>query len=129
MSDDELRIPVIQEELVVGKRVVPTERVRVRTSPAEHEVIVRDTLWRQAVEVTRVPVEREVTEAPPTRTENGVTIVPVVEERLIVEKRLFLVEEVHMRLAAGTHDVAMPTTLRRTQVDVERTPLTQQEDH
>ncbi len=126
MSDD-LRIPVIEEQAHVTKRVADTEHVRVSTTAVEDEVMVRDAVRQQQVEVTRIAIGREVAEAPLTRTEGDVTIVPVVEERLVVEKRLFLVEEVHLRLTTRIEQVEMPTTLRRTRVDVERTTLTPQE--
>jgi uncharacterized protein (TIGR02271 family) len=128
MSDD-LRIPIIQEEAHVTKRAVETEHVRVQTSLAEDDVVVRDDLRREHVEVTRVPVDREVAEAPSIRTEGDVTIVPVLEERLVVEKRLFLVEELHLRRTITTERVEMPATLRRTHVEVERTQLDQQENN
>ena len=126
---DDLRIPIIQEEAHVTKRAVATEHVSVRTSTEEQGVVVQDALRREHVEVTRVPVDREVTEAPPVRIEGDITIVPVLEERLVVEKRLFLVEELHLRRSAATEQVEMPVTLRRTHVEVERTELDQQEDH
>jgi stress response protein YsnF len=80
------------------------------------------------VDVTRVPIGREVTEAPAVRTEGDVTIVPVFEERLVVEKRLFLVEELHVRRTVSVDPVELPTTLRRTRVEVERTELDQEEE-
>jgi uncharacterized protein (TIGR02271 family) len=128
MSDD-LHIPIIQEEAHVTKRAVETEHVRVQTSVAEENVVIRDNLHREHVEVTRVPVDREVAEAPSIRTEGDVTIVPVLEERLVVEKRLFLVEELHLRRTVTTEGVEMPATLRRTHVEVERTQLDQQENN
>ena len=120
---DTVRIPIVQEELQVGKRVRDTEHVRVRTSMVEDEVVVHEAVQQQQVEVIRVPIGREVAEAPLTRTEGDVTIVPVMEERLVVEKRLFLVEEIHLRRTTRIEQIELPTTLRRTLVDVDRTPL------
>lgn len=128
MTDD-LHIPIVQEEAHVFKRLVETEHVSVRTSMAEERVAVRDQVRREHLEVTRVPVDREVAEAPPIRTEGDVTIVPVLEERLVVEKRLFLVEEIHLRRSVTSEAVEVPAVLRRTHVEVERTQLDQQEDH
>jgi stress response protein YsnF len=128
MSDD-LHIPIVQEEAHVSKRAVATQQVRVSTTTEEQEVLVRETLRREQVDVTRVSIGREVTEVPAVRTEGDVTIVPVFEERLVVEKRLFLVEELHVRRTASVDAVELPTTLRRTRVEVERTELDQQEEH
>ncbi len=53
-----------------------------------------------------MPVGRVVDEAPAARAEGDTTIIPVVEERLVVVKQLFLVEEIHVRhvLRAGDGD-------------------------
>jgi stress response protein YsnF len=128
MSDD-VHIPIVEEEATVSKRLVDTERVTVRTSSEEQHVVVRDQVRREHVEVIRVAKDEQVAEAPAVRFEGDVTIVPVLEERLVVEKRLFLVEELHLRRGVDHQAVELPTTLRRTRVDVERDNLEQQERH
>jgi len=60
-----------------------------------------------------------VDEAPAVRTENGVMIVPVLEEVLFVEKRLVLKEEIHIRRQRTTETVEMPVTLRKQRAVVE----------
>ena len=117
---DELRIPIIEEEARVIRRATEIEHVTVHIGAEEEQVLLREELRHEQVEVVRVPVGREVAEAPPVRTEGDLTIVPVLEERLVVEKRLFLVEELHLRRTVVTENVELPTTLRRTRVDVER---------
>jgi uncharacterized protein (TIGR02271 family) len=121
LSEDGI-IERIEERAVIGKRVVDAGGVRVSTRTETHQDMVRDTLEGMAVEVERVPVGRfvEAVEAP--RVEGDVSILPVYEERLVVEKRLFLVEEVHVRRQARNHEVEVPVELRRQAVDVERLP-------
>jgi len=126
---DELRIPIVEEEAHILKRSVETERVNVRTSSEEEQVIVRDRLYSQQVKITRVAKDQEVTEAPAIRVEGDLTIVPILEERLVVEKRLFLIEELHMQRTYHSEAVEVPTTLRRTRVDVEREDLKDRENH
>jgi stress response protein YsnF len=72
------------------------------------------------VEVTRVPIARIVETAPEIRTEGDLTIVPVLEEVLVVEKRLMLKEELHIRRRAATETVEVPVTLRKQRAIVER---------
>lgn len=127
MTDD-VRIPVIEEQALVTKRAVETEHVRVRVVPETEQVAIREQLAREHVEVARVPIDREIAEAPGIRTEGDVTIVPVIEERLVVEKRLFLVEELHLHRRTAFHAVTMPETLRRTRVEVSRDTPFNQED-
>lgn len=115
-------VPLLQEEVHIGKREVSAGKVRIRTATETFEEIARETLQGETVEVTRVPVDRIVNEAPETRTEGGVTIVPVLEEVLFVEKRLVLKEELHIRRQATTETVEVPVTLRRQRAIVERAP-------
>ena len=121
-------VPIVQEEAFLTKQLVETEQVRVRTSVEAEHVLVRDTVSREQIQVTHVAVDREVAVAPQVREENGVTIIPVLEERLVVEKRLFLVEEIHVRRTAAVEPVTLPTTLRRTRVDIEREDLTDKQE-
>jgi stress response protein YsnF len=81
--------------------------------------MVRASLQEEMVEVTSVPVGREIDHAPEVRTENGVTIVSVVEEVLVVEKRLILKEELHIRRVIRTEDVEIPVELRKQKAEVE----------
>ena len=53
---------------------------------------------------------------------NGVTIVPVLEEVLFVEKRLVLKEELHIRRRVSSKTVEVPVTLRKERAVVERVP-------
>jgi uncharacterized protein (TIGR02271 family) len=113
-------IPLAEEEVRIDKREVPTGRVRVRTATEVVEELARATLDEDVVEVTRVAVGREVEIAPEVRTEDGVVIVPVLEEVLVVEKRLFLKEELHIRRSVTQEEVEVPITLRKQRAVVER---------
>ncbi|GJD48651.1 hypothetical protein OPKNFCMD_1374 [Methylobacterium crusticola] len=54
------------------------------------------------------------------RMEGGATLIPVLEEILVVEKRLVLKEDLHLRRTAMGQDVEVPITLRRQHAVVER---------
>jgi stress response protein YsnF len=58
--------------------------------------------------------------APAIRTEGDVTILPIVEEVLVVEKRLVLKEELHIRRRVGSEAIEVPVTLRKQRAIVER---------
>ena len=113
-------IPLAEEEVRIDKREVPTGRVRVRTATEVVEELARATLDEDVVEVTLVAVGREVDIAPEVRTEDGVVIVPVLEEVLVVEKRLFLKEELHIRRSVTQEEVEVPITLRKQRAVIER---------
>ncbi|XYD11947.1 YsnF/AvaK domain-containing protein (plasmid) [Methylobacterium sp. NMS12] len=122
-SGETRTIPVVEETARIEKRAVETGRVRVRTDTETHDQILRESLRSDSVAVTRVPVNRTLVEgeaAPVARFEDGVTIIPVLEEILVVEKRLVLKEEVHIRQTSADEDVEVPVTLRRQHAVVER---------
>lgn len=123
LVEAEETIPLVEERLVVGKRRVPTARVRVRLRTEDETVDARARLLNQDVEIRHVPIGREVQEIPPVRQEDGCTIVPVLEEILVVEKRLVLIEEIHIRQVVSETEVSQPVVLRRQRAEVERTSL------
>lgn len=117
-SDDVLTL--VEERAIVTKRRVEAGVVRVRTVTESADHIERAALEFETAEVTHHPVNQFVDQMPAQREEGDVTIVPVVEERLVVEKRLFVTEEIHIRRKRHTEDVELPVTLRRQHAVVER---------
>jgi stress response protein YsnF len=113
-------IPVVEETARIDRREVETGRVKVHTVVETSEQLVREALSSRNVKVTRVPVDQPVTTVPEIRTENGVTIVPVLEEVLVVEKRLILKEEVHIEQEVSQETVELPVSLRKQRAVVER---------
>jgi uncharacterized protein (TIGR02271 family) len=93
---EETVIPVIEEEVVAGARPVKTGSVRVDKHVEKRIRRLETPLLHEDVEVRRVPVNRVVSEAPAVRKKGDTVIVPVVEEELIVTKRLILKEEIHL---------------------------------
>lgn len=121
-SRTEAVIPLIEEiaEIDIRKRVTGRTRVTTRTETVTEDVDAR--VESQDVTFTRVPVGRDLDPGEPVpsvREEGETTIIPVFEEVLIVEKRLRLVEEVHIRRTLDVEDVHVPVTLRRQVAEVE----------
>jgi stress response protein YsnF len=67
-----------------------------------------------------VPIGRPVEVAPQVREEDGVLIVPVLEERLVVTTELVLKEEIRITKKSRTEMVREPVRLRSERVEVER---------
>jgi uncharacterized protein (TIGR02271 family) len=134
MASDEDRnagsepLPVAEEHAEVNKRQILDGRVRVQTITDTVEEVVEAELEKSSVEITRVPIGKTVTEPPPVRTEGDVTIVPVVEEMLKIERRLVLKEEVHIRHRRFTETVSIPVSLQKQHPVVEREHF-DKEDH
>ena len=93
---NDIVIPVVEEEVVAGARPVKSGGVRVDKHVDQRIRRVQVPLLHEEVEVRRVPVNKVVKEAPSVRRQGDVVIVPVVEEELIITKRLVLREEIHL---------------------------------
>jgi uncharacterized protein (TIGR02271 family) len=119
-TDDESHIPLLKEHATVEKRSVVTGRVRIHTSVEERDEEIRETLRREDVEVERVLIDRIVDAPPPVRVEGDLTIIPVLEEFLVVEKRLRLKEEIHIRRRTIESPIDQTISLRAETVEIER---------
>lgn len=117
----EVTVPVIEEQLDVRVETVDTGRpLRLRKQVETHSAIVRESLAVVSVHVERVPIGRVVDAMPCLRQEGEVTVVPVVEERLVTRKELVLVEEVRLTRQHQVVQAEAEVPLRREQVHVER---------
>ena len=105
---------------MVHKERVATETVRLRKRVHEDEEVLDVPVQTEAIEVERVPVGRWLDAPAEIRHEGDTTVYPVVEEVLVVEKRLRLVEEVRVTRRQGTRRVQERVGLRREEVVVER---------
>lgn len=121
-SDNYITIPVIAEELQVGKRVVETGRVRVRKVVHQREAVVDEPLFRDDVQVERVAINQQINMLPDVRREGDTVIIPVVEEILVVEKRLVLKEELHVTRRRTTVRDQQTVPLLSEELIVERLP-------
>jgi uncharacterized protein DUF2382 len=63
---------------------------------SENDASIDAALFKEDIDVQRVSVNRVLDRPAETRVENGVTIIPVMEERLKVEKQLILREEIRI---------------------------------
>jgi len=116
----EKKVSVVEEEAVVGKRVVETGRVRVNKTVSEREEVVDVPTVTEDVDVVRVPINRPVDAAPQVRTEGDTTIISVVAEEIVVQKRLVLREEIHLKRKRTESHNPQSVTLRSEDVKVER---------
>ncbi|WP_205963544.1 DUF2382 domain-containing protein [Roseicella aquatilis] len=129
-ADTEVVIPLVEERLTIDRRAVETGRVRVHLSTATKDALVREMLRGECMEVERVVLGHEVTSAPAVREEEdgAVLVVPVLEEVLVVERRLVLKEELRIRRIATTETVEETIPLRRQVASVERLPAADPQD-
>src|SRR5919107_488296 len=121
-------VPVIEEELRVGKRVVETGRVRVTKTVREREELLDEPLMREEYDVERVPIDEFVDGPVGPRQEGETLIVPVLEEVLVVEKRLVVREELRITRRQTEERETRRVTLRSEEVSVERAEVDDESD-
>lgn len=118
-KQDRAVIPVVEEGIAILKRKQLDEGVRVRTVVHEEEAVVDEALAREEVEVERVPLERWVEAPVPVRQEGDTTILTLLEEVVVVEKRLRATEEVRITKHKTVRNEPQTVTLRREEAIIE----------
>ena len=118
--DDDLIIPLVEEQATVVKNIVETGRVQVSTHVEEKVALIQEALRHEDVVVERVVIGETVETAPAIRQEGDTLIYPIVEEVLFVEKRLVLKEEIHIRYLVHTENVEREIKLRSVHADIVR---------
>jgi uncharacterized protein (TIGR02271 family) len=113
-------VPVIEEDVKVGKRVVESGRVQIIKRVEERQQLIDEPLLKDEVEVKRVPINRPVDRVVPPREVGDVLIIPVMEEVLVVEKRLILKEELHVRRTTRQTRQPQRITLRGERAEIKR---------
>ena len=93
---DVVSLQLLAETLVVSRQLVAGDTVHIRTITREIAHDVDEMLAGEQVEVERVPIGRVIETMPDVREEDGVTIIPIVEEVVVVERRLVLKEEIRI---------------------------------
>jgi uncharacterized protein (TIGR02271 family) len=124
LQDGVMVVPVVAETLDVGKRTVE-RTVRISKTLETKDVTVEEPLRHEHVDVERVEVNRYVDGPVPVREENGTTIVSLVEEVLVVEKRWLLREEIRVTRRVETETFRDVYALRREDIRIERDGDTQ----
>ena len=122
---EQVVIPVVREELAVGKRTVETgEGVRVTKTVSERQEVVDQLLAKEDLTVERVSVNRLVDAAsiPGIRYEGTTIIIPVLEEIVVVEKRTMVKEELRITRHRHAETFREPVRLRAERAEVIREP-------
>lgn len=119
-GNERLVIPVIEEQVTIDKQVIETGKVRISKRISEREELIDVPLFREEVRVERVPVNLYVEAMPEVRQEGEVMIIPVVEEQIVVQKKLLLVEELRVRKELVEHHAPQTINLKKEEVDIKR---------
>ena len=111
-EEDVTVIPLVAETMTVSKREIETGKVRFQTTVTERIETIDEPLSRTEVQTRRVEVNQFVDSPPPVRYEGDTMIVSILEEVLVVEKRLRVKEEVHITQVQTEYRAPQSVTLR-----------------
>lgn len=118
-GENQIRVPILEERLEVGTRPVELGEVRLRKSIELFEQVARQPVMREDVVVERVPMSRELDVPAEPHMDGDWFVVPVMEEMLVVQKRLVLKEEIRIKKRQVTEEYEVREQLRRERVEVE----------
>ncbi|MEG3111545.1 DUF2382 domain-containing protein [Pantoea sp. T14] len=119
-KEADVTLKLAEEQIELTKQKVVDGRVRVTRSTTEHDEVINTLLNKEKVEVEHVAKAQHVESMPEIREENGVLIVPVVEEEVVVVRKLVLKEEIHIRKVQETVPFQEVVTRRKQQVNIEK---------
>lgn len=119
---DTTRVTRSEEELAVGTRTVNGEVGIHKTVDTEH-VAQPVTTTRETVSVERQAPSESAVAGGPVQVGEGEIRIPVVEERIVVEKRPVVVEEIVVRTHQVTEEQIVEADLKKERVEVERTDV------
>ena len=111
-NQEEIVVPLQAEQIEVTRRETVAGQVTVSTVTRAREALVDELLTDEHAEVERVECRRLIEAMPDVRQEGDTIIVPVVEEVVVVERRLFLKEEIRIRRVRATRRHTETVTLR-----------------
>lgn len=118
-SGKETTIPIVEEELRVGKREVEKGGVRVHTYVEEKPVSESVELREENVYVERRPADRPADASAIDAFQDRTYEVREKAEQIVADKQARVVEEVVVGKQVETHTETVQDNLRRTRVDVE----------
>ena len=117
---EDLHIPLHVEEVSVSRGEIKKANVQIALNTRTREQLIDEELTHVRVEIERVPIDQPVEAVPPIRQEGYITIIPVVEEVVIVERRLVLKEEVRVRRVSTKEQHQETVVLRQQEAVVTR---------
>lgn len=114
-----LTIPVSEEVVEVHPRIVELGHLHIRKKVDEYldERTVR--LMHHEVRVERVPIDEVIPEPIEPYMDGDVYVVPVIEEEVVIQRRLRLKEELRVHRSVAERDESIQTPFLRERVIVE----------
>ena len=116
---DSLSLNVLHEQVNIDKETVVSGKVVIHKNVHEEDELISVPVSHEEVKIKKVAINKYVDDAPAVRYEGDTTIIPVIKEVLIVEKKLLLVEEVYITKHVVTQTTEHTVPVRKEEVRVE----------
>ncbi len=116
---EDVRVPVMEEELVVGKQEQEIGRVHLHKDVVAEQETITEPVTREQVYVERVPVQGNATDVGADAFTEKDIDVPVMGEELVAGKRAVVTEEVRLHKQDITEQEQVSDTVRKERVVVE----------
>lgn len=113
-------IPVIEEQASIDVQTVEKGKVRVSKQVLEEDVTVDVPFAYEDIDVHRVAKNLSIDSPPEVRYEGDTMIIPVIKEEMVIQKRLVLVEELHITKRRVEEHHPQQVTLRKEEIKVDR---------
>jgi uncharacterized protein (TIGR02271 family) len=117
---EEVVLPLYAEDVSITRRMVERGAVRIHVQTKTHEHLVDEALTHARVEIERIAIGRPIDAVPPVRMEGDTIVISVVEEVLVVERRLILKEEIRLQRVQTTERYCQSVILREQEAVIER---------
>lgn len=113
-------IPVYEETVRLGKKLVETGQTEITKTVQHHEETLEDVLHHDDVTIERIEVDTFVEEAEGVHYDGDALIIPLYEEVFVVEKRLRLKEKVRIKRITEYETVSETVTRREENITINR---------
>lgn len=122
--ENKVTIPVLEEEIKITKKIIETGHVNISKKINENTESFEIPLAEEEIVVKRIPKNELIDTLPPaSRYEGEVMIIPVLKEVAVIEKRIMLVEEIHVSKLKTEKTETHEVVVRKEEVNVTRTKL------
>jgi uncharacterized protein (TIGR02271 family) len=119
-AEEELRVPLAEEELVAEKRTREAGEVKIHKDVVTERREIPVELTREEVHVERAPVAPGDARGGEATFEGGTVSVPIREEEVEIRKRPVVREEVRVTKTARREEQRAGAEVRRETVDIEK---------
>ncbi len=123
-TGEDVRVPVVEEQLVAATRAEEMGHVRVHKEVVEERQTITAPVTHEEVHVERVGVQRQPVLSAGDAFTAAEIEVPVMGEELVTSKRAVVVEEVRLHKEAVTEQQQVTDTVRKERVTVDQVDAT-----